>query len=143
VIRFGGSAVDVADMGALEWKDTIGDPDRRKPLRAWGGLQQGGAGLEEIVQFCRAVDADPLICVRFNQRTAKDAAEEVEYFNGSPGTPMGGLRKKNGHAEAYAVKYWQIGNEIASADYEAHVADFAQAMKAVDSRIEILSSFPT
>ncbi len=62
VIRFGGSAVDVVNAGDFEWRDTIGDPDRRKPLRAWGGLQPTGPGIEEIVQFCRLVDAEPLIC---------------------------------------------------------------------------------
>ena len=70
VIRFGGSAVDVTEAGDFEWRDTIGDPDRRKTLRAWGGLQPAGPGLEEIVQFCRLVDAEPLICVRIVGRDA-------------------------------------------------------------------------
>ena len=93
VIRFGGSAVDVTEAGDFEWRDTIGDPDRRKTLRAWGGLQPAGPGLEEIVQFCRLVDAEPLICVRIVGRTPRDAADQVEYFNGGPddadGAPCG------------------------------------------------------
>ena len=105
VIRFGGSALDDPNLGEFEWKDTIGDPDKRKPFRAWGGLQPTGPGLEEIVQFCRLVDAEPLICVRFEKRKPEDAAEEVEYFNGAADTPMGKLRAKNGHAEPYRIKY--------------------------------------
>src|SRR5262249_9144762 len=68
VIRFGGSALDDSALGDFEWRDTIGDPDRRKPFRAWGGLQPTGPGLEEIVQFCRHVGAEPLICVRVRGR---------------------------------------------------------------------------
>ena len=68
IIRFGGSAVDAAGYGDFDWKKTIGDPDHRQPFRAWGGLQPTGPGLEEFLQFCRTVGAEPLICVRFNQR---------------------------------------------------------------------------
>jgi alpha-N-arabinofuranosidase len=143
VIRFGGSAVDVVDAGDFEWRDSIGDPDRRKPLRAWGGLQPLAAGLEEIVQFCRLVGAEPLVCVRVVGRTPQDAADEVQYFNGAVGTPMGALRAKNGHAEPYGVRYWQVGNEQRGPDYEKRLPDFCRAMKQVDPSIQVLSSYPT
>ena len=55
IIRFGGSALDEPGFGDFEWRNTLGNPDRRKPLRAWGGLQPAGAGLEEIVQLCHVV----------------------------------------------------------------------------------------
>ncbi len=142
VIRFGGSAVDVTNAGDFEWRDTIGDPDRRKTLRAWGGLQPAGPGLEEIVQFCRLVGAEPLICVRVVGRTPRDAADQIDYFNGGPETPMGALRRKNGHAEPYRIKYWQVGNEQGGPDYERRLPDFCKAMKAADPSIEILSSYP-
>jgi alpha-N-arabinofuranosidase len=142
VIRFGGSAVDVTDPGNLEWRDTIGDPDRRKTLRAWGGLQPHGAGLEEIVQFCRLVGAEPLICVRIVGRTPRDAGDQVEYFNGGAESPMGALRKQNGHPEPYRIRYWQVGNEQGGPDYERRLPEFCKAMKAVDPSIELLSSYP-
>ena len=53
IIRFGGSTLDDPNLGDFEWRDTIGDPDRRRPFRAWGGLQPTGPGMEEFVQFCR------------------------------------------------------------------------------------------
>jgi alpha-N-arabinofuranosidase len=143
IIRFGGSALDEPGYGEFEWKDTVGDPDRRKPFRAWGGLQPTGPGLEEFVQFCRAVDAEPMICVRFANRTPRDAADQVEYFNGAPTTRMGSERKRNGHSEPYRIKYWQVGNERQSKDYDDQVAAFCEAMKAVDPTISLLSSFPT
>lgn len=143
VIRFGGSTVDDPNMADFDWKDTIGDPDRRHPFTAWGGLQPTGPGLEEIVKFCRAAGAEPLICVRVTGRAPKDAAEEVQYFNGAPDTPIGLWRARNGHAEPYRIKYWQVGNELGGAGYEQRLPAFCQAMKAVDPGIKLLSSFPT
>jgi alpha-N-arabinofuranosidase len=83
-----------------------------------------------------------LICVRVVGRTPRDAADQVEYFNGSPETAMGALRKKNGHAEPYRVKYWQVGNEQSGPAYERRLSDFCEAMKATDPSIELLSSYP-
>jgi WD40 repeat protein/alpha-L-arabinofuranosidase len=143
IIRFGGLAVEDSDPGGFDWRDTIGDPDRRRPFRAWGGLQQTGPGLEEIVQFCRLVGAEPLLCVRFSNRTPKEAADQVEYFNGAANTPMGKLRARNGHAEPYGIKYWQVGNERGGPEYEDQLAAFCQAMKKTDPTIKLLSSFPS
>jgi alpha-N-arabinofuranosidase len=143
VIRFGGSALDEPGYGGFEWKDTIGDPDHRKPLRAWGGLQPTGPGLEEIVQLCKEVGAEPLICVRVSGRSPKDAAEQIEYFNGAGDTPMGKLRVQNGHKEPYKIRYWQIGNERSGKQYEDELAAYAKAMKAADPSIKLLSSYPT
>lgn len=143
IIRFGGSALDVTSMGDFSWKDTIGDPDHRRPFQAWGGLQPTGPGLEEIVQFCYLVGAEPLICVRFTNRTPQDAAEQVQYFNGAVDTPMGALRARNGHPEPYHIRYWQVGNELEGTDYEAGVAAFCRAMKEADPAIKLMSSYPT
>ncbi len=143
VIRFGGSALDSAGYGEFDWKNTIGDPDRRKPFRAWGGLQPTGAGLAEIVNFCRLVDAEPLICLRTAGRSPADAAEEVQYFNGAPETPMGRLRASHGHPAPYHVKFWQIGNERSGTEYEKRLSDFCKAIREVDPSTEILASYPT
>ena len=143
VIRFGGSALDDPNLGEFEWRDTIGNPDRRPPFRAWGGLQPTGPGLEEIVQLCRAVGAEPILCVRFEKRTPKDAAQQVEYLNGAADTAMGRVRAQNGHPEPYRVKFWQIGNERAGSAYEDRLAAFARAMRQVDPTIKLLSSYPS
>ena len=143
IIRFGGSVVEEPAFGDLNWKDTIGDPDHRKPVRAWGGLQPAGPGLEEIVQFIQEVGAEPLICLRFKQRTPKDAADEVEYFNGSTSTPMGALRASNGHPAPYTIRYWQVGNEVGGPEYDHQIAAFCKALREVDPTIQILSSYPS
>ena len=139
IIRFGGSATE-----GLEWTATIGDPAKRVPFTTcWGGLEPGNAGLEEFVQLCRWVGAEPLICVRFTGKTPKDAADEVEYFNGPVTSPLGRLRAAHGHAAPYRVTYWQIGNELGDENYQKGLAEFCKAMKAVDPSIKLLAAFPS
>ena len=99
--------------------------------------------MEEFVQLCQMVHAEPLICTGFVSKTPKDAADQIEYFNGSASSPMGALRAANGHTAPYKVKYWQIGNELAGAGYDKGVPAFCDAMRAADPSIKILSSFPT
>ncbi|MBP6965745.1 MAG: hypothetical protein KBC96_15230, partial [Armatimonadetes bacterium] len=41
-----------------------------------------------------------------------EAAQWVEYCNGSADTEYGRLRAANGHPEPYGVRYWEIGNEL-------------------------------
>lgn len=139
IIRFGGSTIE-----AFEWTSTIGEPARRVPFTTgWGGLEPGNAGIEEFVQLCQWVGAEPLICVRFTGKTPKDAADEVEYFNGSAATPMGKHRANNGHAAPYGIKYWQVGNELGDESYQKGLAAFCKAMKAVDPSIKVLSAYPS
>jgi len=139
IIRFGGSTTE-----GFDWKDTIGDPARRVPFTTvWGGLEPGNAGLEEFVKLCQWVGAEPLICVRFTGKTPHDAADQVEYFNGPPDTPMGKLRAAGGRPEPYGVRYWQIGNELGDEAYQKGIAQFCRAMKAVDPTIKLLAAFPS
>ncbi len=139
IIRFGGSTTE-----GFEWTATIGDPAKRVPFTTcWGGLEPGNAGLEEFIQLCQWVGAEPLICIRFTGKTPKQAAEQVEYFNGPAATPMGKLRAANGHAAPYAVKFWQIGNELGDETYQKGLAEFCKAMKAVDPSIKLMAAFPS
>jgi alpha-L-arabinofuranosidase len=140
VIRFGGSA-----MESYEWDQCIGPSDQRAPFSQnyWGGIEENFVGVEEFIQLCQAVDAEPLVCLRWTGRQPADAAAEVEYFNGAPDTPMGRRRAQNGHAQPYGVKYWQIGNEVGGAVYDQSVRAFAEAMRKADPSIKVLSSFPS
>lgn len=143
VIRFGGSALDDPNLGDFEWRDTLGPLEQRRPFRAWGGLQPVGAGLAEFVDLCRAVEAEPLLCLRIRERTPKDAADEVEYFNGAVSTPMGSLRAQHGHPEPYRVHIFQIGNEQGGPEYERRLPEFCRAIKAVDPTLRLCSSYPS
>jgi alpha-L-arabinofuranosidase len=139
IIRFCGSTIE-----GFDWADTIGNSDKRVPFTTcWGGLEPGNAGLDEFLQLCKWVDAEPLICVRFSGKTPKDTADQVEYVNGPATSPMGMLRAANGHAEPYGVKYWQVGNELGDETYQKGVAEFCKAMKAVDPSIQLMGAFPS
>jgi len=140
VVRFGGSTIE-----QFEWEKTLGNWDTRVPYPddPWGGLQENFVGLEEFVQLIQYIGADSLICVRWTGKTPQDAADEVEYFNGSASTKWGQLRAKNGHPSPYHVKYWQIGNEVSGPEYDASLKAFGEAMRRADPAIKILSSFPS
>lgn len=138
IVRFGGSTIETFD-----WKDTIGNWDTRVPFPddPWGGLQENFVGVEEFVRLVKYIGAEPLVCLRWTGKTPRDAAHEVEYFNGSADTKWGQLRAKNGHPAPYHVRYWEIGNEVGGPEYDASLTAFGKAMHEVDPTIEISSSY--
>jgi alpha-N-arabinofuranosidase len=101
-------------VSGYNWRDGIGDADLRPPRKnpAWKGIEHNDVGLHEFLALCREIDAEAFIAVNTGLGDAKAAAEEIEYVNGSPDTPMGKLRAKNGHPQPYGVKWWAIGNEM-------------------------------
>jgi alpha-N-arabinofuranosidase len=139
IIRFGGSELEY-----FEWEKVLGNWDQRgvSPNQAWGGVNENFIGVEEFVQLCRYIGAEPLVCIRWTGKTPDDAAAEVEYFNGSLDTKWGAARARNGHRGPYGVKYWQIGNEIDANSYDSSLKPFADAIRRVDPRVKLLSSFP-
>ncbi len=141
VLRWGGSTVD---PGGYKWKDGVGERDRRLPFRnpVWGRLDMMDVGIEEILSFCKAVGAEPLLCVSFGDGPAS-ARDVVEYVNGPADSPWGKNRAANGHPAPYGVKYWQVGNEIEEPGYPARCAEFCRVVKAADPQAVILTSFPT
>jgi alpha-L-arabinofuranosidase len=140
IVRFGGSTIE-----PYEWEDTVGNWDTRVPFPddPWGGLQDNFVGPEEFVQLVKSIGAEPLVCLRWTGKTPQDAANEVEYFNGAADTKWGQKRAKNGHAEPYHVKYWEVGNEVGGPEYDASLPGFARAMRKVDPSIKVLTSYPS
>ena len=138
IVRLGGSTIE-----PFEWEDTLGNWDTRAPFAddPWGGLQENFVGVEEFVQLIQYINAEPVICVRWTGKTPEDAANEVEYFNGAADTEWGRKRAQNGHPAPYHVKYWEVGNEVGGAQYDASLKGFALAMKKVDPSIKILTSY--
>ncbi|KIL39483.1 alpha-L-arabinofuranosidase [Gordoniibacillus kamchatkensis] len=137
-------------ISAYHWRQAIG-PVYERPCfinEAWGGWTNKYFGTDEFIQFCRELNVEPLICVNDGSGTPEEAAEWVEYCNGSADTPMGKLRAANGHVEPYGVKYWEIGNEVwgpwqvghcSAEQFAQRCTRFAQAMKAVDPGIVLLA----
>jgi alpha-N-arabinofuranosidase len=147
VYRFpGGNFVS----GPYDWRDAIGDPDRRPPRwdPVWSALQPNDFGLDEFMTLCGLLDVAPYVSVNAGFGDAFSAAQEVEYANGAATTPMGRLRAANGHAKPYAIKYWGIGNEMwgdwqfgymALDQWIAKQGQFARAMRKADPSILLVA----
>jgi alpha-N-arabinofuranosidase len=101
-------------VSGYDWKDGIGDPDRRPPRKnpAWKGIEHNDVGIHEFMDLCREINTEAFIAVNTGLGGAASAAEEIEYVNGSAETPMGQVRAQNGHPKPYGVKWWAIGNEM-------------------------------
>ncbi len=101
-------------VSGYDWRDGIGPRDRRPPRKnpAWTGVEHNDMGLDEFIDFCRELQAEPVIAVNTGFGDAYSAAQEVEYCNGSARTLGGSWRARNGHKKPYQVKYWCVGNEM-------------------------------
>lgn len=132
------------------WQDGIGPIEKRvtRPNLAWEGLESNHAGTNEFLRFCELAGLTPLICVGFDTCTVQEAANWVEYCNGSVSTPFGKLRAQQGHPQPYNVKLWQVGNEVYGSyqightnaeDYALRYLDYYQAMKKADPNISIMA----
>ena len=141
-------------LSAHEWRDAIGDPDKRPPRwdPVWSALQPNDVGTDEFLTMCKLLGVDAFISVNAGFGDAHSAAEEVEYVNGAADTRMGKLRAANGHPAPYKVKWWGIGNEMYGTWQFGYMAPkqyvfkhnlFARAMRAVDPTITLLATGAT
>jgi alpha-N-arabinofuranosidase len=141
-------------VSGYDWRNGIGERDRRPPRYdyAWRTVEYNDMGTDEYLTLCRLLGIDPYICVNAGLGDAHSAAEWVEYCNGPATTPMGKLRAANGHPEPYQVKWWGIGNEMYGEWQLGHMYIdhyvikhnmFAQAMRKVDPRIELVAAGAT
>lgn len=155
MIRWGGNYTRY-----YKWKEGIG-PVKDRPWMYnldWGGKETNRVGTHEFIDFCRRVGAEPMICVNFmgdgieyykktehgenRYGTLEEALEWLSYCN-DPANPE---RKRNGHADPFNVRYWQIGNETSytgsdgfSLDQSViHTREFAQAMKRIDPSVKLI-----
>lgn len=151
-IRWGGNW-----MSAYEWEDGIGPIEDRPVKRnlAWGGLEHNYLGTAEFLEFCKVAGVEPLLNVAFNwdgnppETTPDEAADWVEYVNGSVDTEMGALRAAHGYPEPWNVELWQVGNETYGGyqyghtdevDYATKMRSYSAKMHAVDSTITFIAA---
>jgi alpha-N-arabinofuranosidase len=133
------------------WADGIGPRDSR-PRRlelAWRAEESNGFGTDEFISYCRAVGAEPILCVNMGTGTLDEASAWVEYCNGAGSTHWANRRRENGSPEPYGVRYWCLGNEaynrlaigtLTADDYVKKAVEFAKVMKMVDPTIQLISS---
>ncbi len=135
-------------VSTYHWKDGVGPIEQRPtlPNYAWGRQENNLFGTDEFIAFCRAVGCEPMICINAGSGTPSEAADWIEYCNGSVDTPMGALRAANGRPAPYNVRRWEIGNELwgrwqyrwtTPAGYVDRYRRFSRVMLAADPNIII------
>jgi alpha-L-arabinofuranosidase len=134
------------------WQDGIG-PKNQRPARinlAWGGIETNQVGTDEWFAFNKAIGSENVVCVNLGLGNIQDAVSWVEYCNYPKETYYSDLRRKNGHQEPYAVKIWDLGNEVDGSpwelghktadDYVKIGREAAKAMASVDSSLKFVAS---
>ena len=111
----------------------------------WGGIETNQVGTDEFIDFCRKVDATPLITVNFESDGRKWWANPPKGGSRSAGPEEAAEWVAYCKAKNFGVGFWQIGNETS---YEPHAFDcetaakltmqFAQAMHKIDPSIKII-----
>jgi alpha-N-arabinofuranosidase len=139
-------------VSAYDWRDGVGDRDKRPPRvqPMWSDMvESNDVGLHEFIALCRLVGAEPDLTIDSGFGSAREAAEEVEYCNGSVATRMGRMRAENGHPAPLNVRYWTIGNEMYGPWQYGHMSldqywvkhnYIVEAMKNVDPSIKVTVS---
>ncbi len=139
IIRFPSGTM--ADEYAAHWEYGIGDIDQRKsPNLYTGEIQRFEVGVDEFVNFCKAVGAETQFVTNLKLGSPKESANLVEYLNSDTNTIWGKKRAENGYLEPYKAKYFEIGNE--QWDYvDSNAIKFKEhaiEMLKVDNSIELL-----
>jgi alpha-N-arabinofuranosidase len=102
------------------WKDGIGHPQTRTKLinTHWGGVTEDNSfGTHEFLDLCGQLSdpagprCEPYICGNVGSGTVHELSQWVEYCNFDGLSPMADLRRTNGRADPWKVKFWGIGNE--------------------------------
>ncbi|OOM75151.1 alpha-N-arabinofuranosidase [Clostridium sp. BL-8] len=96
------------------WKDGIGPRENRKKMvnTHWGGVVEDNSfGTHEFMELCRQLECEPYINGNVGSGTVQEMSEWIEYLTFDGISPMAELRKQNGHAEPWKIKYFGVGNE--------------------------------
>jgi alpha-N-arabinofuranosidase len=133
------------------WRDGIGPRDQRPPRleMAWGTVESNRFGTHEFLDYVEKVGAEPYICCNFGTGTWTEAQQWVEYVNSKEDTAMTRLRRQNGRAAPWKVKYWGLGNEMdgpwqmghrSAEDYGKFALEGAKLMKWTDPSIKLIAA---
>jgi alpha-N-arabinofuranosidase len=133
------------------WKDGIGARDSRPPRleMAWGSVETNRFGTHEFLKYTEMLGCEPYFCANLGTGTWEEAQQWVEYCNSKEDTAMTRLRKQNGRAEPWGVKYWGLGNEMdgpwqmghrSAEDYGKFALEAAKLMKFTDPAIKLIAA---
>lgn len=130
------------------WRDGVGAAGERpqKVNMWWKQGEPNTFGTDEFMRFCRTVGCEPYLCVNVGTGTPQEALEWLEYCNFGGDSTLARLRKHNGHAAPYEIKYWGIGNEnwgcggrFRPQDYAKEYIRFATYFRAFDPTVRLIA----
>jgi len=135
------------------WRDGVG-PIEERPVRfnhAWGGIDPNYFGTAEYLELCEVADLTPRITIGWwddppewaseRQILPEDAADWVEYVNGSTDTEMGALRAEHGYEEPWDVTHWEVGNEVWGPWQRGSTQDPSEYASGSDARVGFTSFY--
>jgi alpha-L-arabinofuranosidase len=113
----------------------VGPKAERPPRRelAWQSTETNHFGTNEFIEFCRAIEAKPMLGVNMGTGTIEGAAALVEYCNAPTGTYYADLRAQHGYREPHGVPYWCVGNEMDGPWQIGHLEAAAYGHKALEA----------
>jgi alpha-L-arabinofuranosidase len=138
-------------VSGYRWMNGIG-PQQERPARselAWKDLETNHFGTNEFVRFCQKLNTEPYFAVNCGDGNMREAADWVEYCNGTRESALVKLRHQHGFPEPHGIKYWGIGNEVdghwqigykTPEEYARFCTEYAKVMKWVDPSIKIVAS---
>lgn len=134
----------------FDWQELVGPKEQRpaaKLFRAAGMGQATAFGIPEAHAMCEDLGAELYLTVNANTQSPEDAANLVEYLNGTTRTKWAELRREHGRGEPFGVKLFSLGNEIygdwqagqrSAAEYAAWCREAITQMKRVDPSIIVV-----
>jgi len=147
IIRWPGGCTGTS----YHWLDGVGLRDNRprKIDLHFGWPSNYSFGTDEFIDYCRRLEAAPLLVCSMGTGTLEEAASWLEYCNLEEGTYYSNLRVRYGHMESFKVNYWQLGNELSglhelgymTPEMYVHTArEWAKTLKRIDPTISIITS---
>jgi len=122
-------------LSGYDWLNGVGPKEQRPRLRelAWQSLETNQFGTNEFMDFCKAINAAPMLGVNMGTGTIQSAADLVEYCNVAHGTRWSDLRVQHGYREPHDVRYWCVGNEMDGPWQIGHLDAAAYGNKALEA----------
>ena len=131
VIRYPGGNF----LSGYNWLDGVGPKEQRPRRRelAWQSVETNQFGTNEFIEFCKRIEAAPMLGVNMGTGTIQSASDLVEYCNTASGTYLSDLRIQHGYRDPHNVRYWCVGNEMDGPWQIGHLGAAAYGNKALEA----------
>jgi alpha-L-arabinofuranosidase len=131
VIRYPGGNF----LSGYNWLDGVGPKEQRPRRRelAWQSVETNQFGTNEFMDFCKRINAEPMLGVNMGTGAIQSASDLVEYCNTASGTYLSDLRIQHGYRDPHNVRYWCVGNEMDGPWQIGHLDAAAYGNKALEA----------